>query len=294
MDWDDLKIILAVGRSGTLAGAARALELNHSTVFRRVNIIEAKVGVRLFDRLAKGYVLTEAGETAMHAAEQIDNEVHRLARSLLGKDLRLQGNIRVTAPEGLSVKLLGPHLTRFCKAHPDIHIDFIVTGNTLQLAQREADLAVRVTAKPPDRSIGKRICGFKFGLYATPAYLKKHKSGSTQDYNWIMTEDSRDWFATAIWKKYGLPNAKTQFSSNSTMVVVNAAKDGLGVAVLPCFLGDSESRLVRVIEPPKEMALELWLLTHPDLRHTARVKALMRFLQECLVAQKDLIEGNLC
>lgn len=292
MDWNDLKVILAIGRAGTLAGAARVLELNHSTVFRRVNDIEKKLGVRFFERLAQGYVLTEAGVMAMRAAEQIDNEVHSLTRELIGKDLRLQGSIRVTAPEGVSLKLLSPHLTKFCKMHPDIRIDLIVTGSTLQLAQREADLAIRVTTKPPDTTIGKRVCRFRFGVYATSAYMKKRKAKSMDVFTWIMTEDSRDWFANRVWKKYVQPGAQIKFTSNSTMAVVSAVKEGLGVAMLPCFLGDSESKLIRVIEPQEEMSLELWLLMHPDLRHTARVKALMQYLYDCLLLQKNLIEGN--
>ena len=161
MEWDDLKVILAIGRAGTLSGAARSLELNHSTVFRRINQIEKKLGVRFFDRLPQGYVMTDAGEAAMSAAETIEDKVNSLARELVGKDLRLQGTIRVTAPEGVSLELLVPHLARFCKKHPDIHIDLVATGSALQLARREADLAVRVTTKPPDTSIGRRVCLFR-------------------------------------------------------------------------------------------------------------------------------------
>lgn len=292
MEWNDLNIILAIGRAGTLSGAGRSLEMNHSTVFRRINAIEKKLGVRFFDRLPQGYVLTEAGEAAMRAAEHIDDEVNGLARELVGKDLRLQGNIRVTAPEGVSLKLLAPHLARFCRLHPDIHIDLVATGMTLQLSRREADLAIRVTSKPPDTSIGRRICQFRFGLYASPAYLKKHGPRELAEHDWVMTDDSRDWFPSAIWKRLGQPRARLVLSSNSTMAIVNAAVEGMGVAPLPCFLGDSEKGLRRVIPPLEEMTLELWLLTHTDLRHTARVRALMHFLQEALEGQKDLIEGK--
>jgi len=292
LEWNDLKIILAIGRAGTLSGAARSLKLNHSTVFRRINTIEENLDVRFFDRLPHGYVLTEAGEAAMRSAEHIDDEVHSLARELVGKDLRLQGSLRVTAPEGVTLKLLGPHLVKFCKAHPDIDLDLVVTSSELQLSRREADIAVRVTAKPPDTDIGRRICRFQFGLYASKAYLNKNKHSDLADYDWVMTDDSSDWFPQAIWKKTGQLRAKVVLTSNSMIAVLNAATEGLGVAPLPCFLGDSEKKLVRVIEPADDMKLELWLLTHPVLRHTARVKALMNFLQESLQDQVDLIEGR--
>jgi len=293
MEWDDLKVILAIGRAGTLSGAARSLGLNHSTVFRRINAIEKKLDVRFFERLQQGYRLTDAGELAMTAAEKVETQVSDLARELVGKDLRLQGGIRVTAPEGVSLRLLSQPIARFCELHPNIHIDLIATGSRLQLARREADLAVRVTSRPPDTTIGKRICQFRFGFYATKQYLEKHARGGMETYSWVMTEDSRDWFPAATWKKFGQPERQVVLTSNSTMAIVNAAREGLGVAPLPCFLGDGDKDLVRVIEPPEEMVLEMWLLTHPDLRYTARVKALMGYLYEQLVTQKDLIEGNL-
>ena len=144
MEWNDLQLILGVGRAGSLAGAARLLSMNHSTVFRRLNSIEKTLGVRLFERFPTGYVLTEAGESAMRSAEIVEDEMHHLARELVGKDLRLQGKIRVTAPEGLSQKILGPHLAKFCQLHPDIQIDLAAMSGEVQLSRREADLALRV------------------------------------------------------------------------------------------------------------------------------------------------------
>lgn len=293
MHWDDLKIILAVARASTLAGAAKTLNLNHTTVFRRINAIEKKMNVRFFERLPRGYALTDAGETALRAAEAIENQVHDLTRELVGKDLRLQGTIRLTAPEGISLRLLGPHLAEFSKLHPGIHIDLIMTGSALALSRRQADVAVRVTSRPPDTSIGRRICQFRFSFYASKRYMSRHRKTDLAEHNWILTDDSRDWFPQSVWKKFGQIQSRVVFSSNSTLAVLDAARLGLGVAPLPCFLGDAEPKLVRVIEPPDDMVLELWLLSHPDLRHTARIRSLMGFLHDALGEQKDLIEGSL-
>jgi len=291
LDWNDLKIILAIGRAGTLTGAASALNQNHSTVFRRINTIEEKLDVRFFDRLPNGYALTEAGETAMRSAERVDDEMHSLARELIGQDLRLQGSIRITAAEGVTLKLLGPLLAKFCKLHPLIHIDLVATSSALQLSRREADIALRVTKKPPDTSIGKRVCKFRFCLYASKSYLQENQHVDLVKHDWVMTDDSRDWFPTSVFNKIGRSSANVVLSSNSTMAVVNAAIEGLGIAMLPCFLGDGEKKLHRVIEPTEEMTLDLWLLMHTDLRHTARVKVLMQFLQTSLKSQHSLIEG---
>jgi len=293
MEWNDLNLILAVGRAGTLAGAARLLGMNHSTVFRRLNNIEQRLGVRLFDRFPSGYVQTEAGEAAIRSAEIIEDQIHDLSRELVGKDLRLQGKIRVTAPEGIAQRILGAHLTRFSELHPDIQIDLIALNGDLQLSRREADLAVRVTTQPPESAIGKRVCDFQFSLYATRAYLQKHARSTAPEYDWVQTYESRDWFTPAVWKKVGRVTPNAVFTSNSIMAVLNAAKAGQGVAPLPCFLADSEKKLVRVIPPPKEMRMELWLLMHSDLRHTARVKVLLQYLYSELSRQKDQFTGHI-
>jgi len=292
LQWNDLKIVLAIGRAGTLSGAAQLLEQNHSTVFRQINAIEKKMGVRFFERLSTGYVKTEAGEVAAEVAERIDEEMNGLQRKLLGKDLRLQGTLRLTAPEGLSHTLLAPVIAKFCKLHSDIHVDLVVTSNALELSRREADIALRVTSKPPDTSIGRRICSFGFGLYATLSYLSCHTQTTLEDHNWLLTDESRNWFPNSDWNKIAKTQTRTVVSSNSIMSIVHACKNGLGVALLPCFLGDSEKKLVRVEEPSFKKSLELWILTHPDLRHTARVKALKTFLFESITQYKDLFEGK--
>ncbi len=290
--WNDLNVILAIGRAGTLSGAAKLLDQSHSTVFRQINAIEKKLGVRFFERLPHGYVKTEAGEAAVCSAEKIDDEIHGLARELIGKDSRLQGTIRLTAPEGLSQTLLAPLLASFCKTHPDIHIDLIVSGSDLALSRREADLALRVTSKPPETSIGRRICLFRFGLYATQSYLKKHENAELDDFDWLLNDDSRNWFSASVWKQIANVRTKSVLSSNSIISILNACKFGLGVAPLPCFLGDTEKKLSRISLISQDPVFELWLLTHPDLRNTTRMRALMSFLYESLVEHAELMQGN--
>jgi len=293
MDWSDLKIVLAICRAGSLSGAARLLDINHSTVFRRINAIEKNMDVRFFERLPHGYVMTDAGESAMRAGERIDSEVLGLSREIQGKDQRLQGTLHITAPLGLSLRLLGPHIAKFNKMHPDIHIDLIATSTTLELSRREADVALRVTNTPPDTSIGRRICNFKSCIYASRGYLKKHKHDQLAKYDWLITDDQMDWLPSAFRKNKEKARLRVKFSSDNVLAVMNAAKEGLGVAPLPCFIGDKEKNLVRVTEPLQELNSELWILTHSDLRNTARVRALMSFLYESLGKQEALLAGIL-
>lgn len=292
LEWSDLSVVLAICRGGSLSGAARTLGVNHSTVFRRINLIEARSGVRFFERLPSGYVMTDAGSTTMRYAERIEKEVLALGREILGRDMRLQGKIRVTAPEGVATVLMPPLLSDFCTNNPDISIDLIVTSTSLDLARREADIALRVTDNPPETMLGRRICAFRFCIYASPRYLDKHRNRSLQEHDWIMTLAEIDWLVPIIWENKALANRSIVLACSMTTGATNAALQDMGVVLLPCFRGDSHPGLVRVTEPLEELTMELWVLTHPDLRYTARIKALFGYLYESLLKQRDLIEGN--
>ena len=291
MDWNDLRIVLAIARAGSLTGAAKALEMNKSTVYRQINAIETKMGVRFFERLAQGYVATEAGEAAMHAAAQVDETVLNLERELLGKDFRLQGDIRLTAPEGIATYALTPAIAAFCKQHPSIRVEVLITNATLTLSRREADLAVRVTTKPPDTSLGRCIGPFRFCAYGAPAYLEGRADAALGEQDWVAIVDEVEWLLPILWKRREQARERIVFSSSLTLTAMEAARRGMGLILLPCFLGDRDEGLCRAGEPLAELDSELWVLTHPDLRHTARVRALMSFLCDELRRERERFEG---
>ena len=227
----------------------------------------------------------------MHAATQMDEVAINLERELLGKDFRLQGDIRLTAAEGIATYALTPVIARFCKAHPAIRVEVVITNAPLELPRREADLAVRVTSKPPDTSLGRCIGEFNFCVYASPRYLKQHSHAALAEHDWVTILDETDWLIPLIWKKQEQARQKIVFSSSHTLTSIQAAKQGMGVILLPCFMGDSEKGLVRVGEPLGKLSNELWVLTHPDLRHTARVRSLMTFIYESLIEQQNWFAG---
>lgn len=292
LEWNDVAVILAICRAGTLAGAARALGLTHSTVFRRLNAIEEKSGVRFFNRLTQGYVMTEAGEAVMGYGERIELEMHALGREILGRDLLLQGKIRLTAPEGISTAFLSPILAGFQRKHPEVSIELIITSLSLDLSHREADLALRVTNTPPDTSMGRKICDFGNGIYAAPAYLERHPPRPLSEQTWIMNTASADRIIANLWKNRSKAEQHIAMTSNSLPAVQGAARAGLGVATLPSFIGDSDPELVAVPHQLSGFMLELWVLTHPDLRRTARVRALMTHIHDGLVEYADLFAGR--
>ncbi len=291
--WDDFRTVLAVCREGTLSGAARLLKVNHSTVFRRVNALEDKLGVRLFERLPEGYAMTEAGESVREAGERIEDEVLGLSRKLIGRDLGLHGTLRVTAPDAFAIKLLTPIMVQFSQHYPDIRLELSMANNYLDLTRREADVAIRATTTPPEAAIGRRLCALVTTVYGATSYLEKQQPDQAMErHSWLMPDDALAQLPFANWLRKRFPAATVVYRSNSLLGLFEAGKRGMGVVPLPCFLGDPEAGLQRLMDPPDELASELWLLTHPDLRRTARVRAFMDFLMQSIDSERKLIEGR--
>ena len=289
LEWNDLALILAVGRAGSLSGAARHLGVNHSTVFRKVNAIEARLGVRFFDRLPSGYRATEAGEAAMGCAERIESEVHSLGREILGQDMRLQGHLRVTAMEGFSSMVLPGPIAEFSRRHPGVRIELVGTVAALDLNRREAEVAIRATRSPPESAIGRSICDFKFAIYAAPSYLDGREHVPLAKLDWCLLRGIAAWLVPAVFKKPEEVDERTIVTGSSILSAVEATAAGAGVTLLPTYLGEADDRLVRV-RILEERTLRLWLLTHADLRHTTRVRVLMDFLYDFLLERCDLFD----
>jgi len=293
LEWNDLYLVLAVCREGTLSGAARVLGVNHSTVFRRIVAIEEKLAVRLFERFPTGYVMTEAGEAILESGERVENEVLGLSRKLVGRDFQLSGVLRVAVPDALLMKVLMPHFARFSKRYPNIQLEVEISNNYLNLTKREADIAVRATTLPPETLVGRKVCSLVSTLYGTTEYLAEQSNHHIDNYAWVMPDEALSNLPITKWLLKKNPNAKVMLRCNTLLGIHEAVRNNIGIASLPCFLADQDEQLQRVIAPPDELATELWLLTHQDLRRTARVRALMDFLAEALLIEKDLIEGRI-
>ncbi|MDH5444250.1 MAG: LysR family transcriptional regulator [Gammaproteobacteria bacterium] len=290
MDWDDLRIVLAICRECSLTGAARVLGTSHSTVFRQINKIEKKFATRFFNRLPHGYEMTEAGELVLHKAGSIEDEILELRRELQGKDLRLQGNIRLTAPEGVSHYILMPHIASFYEEHPDVTIELKPSSVIFEMGRSEVDLAIRMTDTPPQNCIAKKICDFKMGLYACDAYLQNVGDKAVWEYEYVLCLHYLQALSRHVWKGNVIPHIK--FSSDNILSVANAAKAGLGATVLPCLIGEKEPTLKRIHAPGiEEFSSEIWILMHSDLRQTLRVKALMNHLYEGMQTEIKYAEG---
>jgi DNA-binding transcriptional LysR family regulator len=292
LEWDDLRYVLAVANAGSLAGAARNLGVNHSTVLRRVSAFEKELGLRLFERLPTGYVLTAGGEELTAAARHIDDTVTSLARKLAGQDLRLSGAVRVTTTDTLMASILPEILAKFHTAHPGICIEVALSNVMLNLTKRDADVAIRPANDPPETLVGRRVAKIAFAIYASPRYLAKHrKTDDLAAHQWVGPDDSLADTAVAQWMRSQLPGSEIALRVDSLLGMRQAAQAGLGVTALPCYLGNTSTGLVCIHRPIAAMQTALWILTHEDLRHTARIRAFIEFVANACGRHRPLLEG---
>jgi len=187
MDWDDIRYFLSVSRTGSIRGAAIKLGVNHSTVSRRISQLESNMGVRLFDKLPTGYIITPTGEEIIEFACQIEEQAHAMERKIYGRDTELSGNLRVTLTAALSTNLLMPDLEQFTRQYPGINIELVVSDEEFSLSKREADVAIRVTnGKPPEHLIGRQLLTYAKCTYASREYIALHDIENTPDSaHWI-------------------------------------------------------------------------------------------------------------
>ena len=288
MDWDDLRFSLAVAETGSLAAAARRLGVNHTTVLRRVNGLESKLGVRLFERLATGYAPTVAGTEAMAVAQTLGATVDTLERRLAGRDLRLSGPLRVTTVDTLAYTILMPHLAAFRLEHPGIGLELVVSSAMANLTRRDADVAIRPAERVPETLVGRRVCAIACAVYGA-----RDSAASPQRGPWIGLDESLAGTAIARWLRTAVPaDAAIACRVDSLLAAREAVRAGMGIALLPCHLGDDEPGLVRLGAAQPEVRLDLWLLTHQDLRRTARVRAFLEFMGRGLAGERDRLEGR--
>ncbi len=292
LDWSDLEVILAICRTGSLSGAARALGQTHSTIFRRINAIEDKTRVRFFERFRSGYAMTEAGRVAMAHGERIEREFHALGRKVLGRDDALSGTVHVTCPEAFAEDHAPGIVARFCARHPEIRIELSPGHAAYDLNRREAEVAVRATRSPPENSFGRAICDFRFALYASSGYMAEAQGVPLARHRFCLIEGTLGWLVPAVWPTLDQGAAQCVFQCRASRAVQNATAAGMGVGFLPSYVGDADDRLVRVSDTLAALDMKLWVLTHPDLKETARVRALMAHLYGELGQKAYLFEGN--
>lgn len=292
MDWDDIKIFLALMRCGNVRSAAATLNVSHSTVARRIDALEEKLAVRLFDRLPNGYALTPVGEDMLKVAESVEDELGGLERRVLGHDHKLSGRIRATMVDALATRLLMPHLAEFTQRYPEIDLEVDDTYEAVDLDRREADIAFRFARNPPEHLIGRRLVTCATAAYASQDYLDSHDLQDPASACWIGF-GKRNPFPSWV-KESTFPNIPVKGRFVSLLAQVEACKAGMGVGMLPCFLSEPEPTLKRLSPAKPNPNFELWILSHRDMRTNARIRMFSQFMASAIMGHRPPLEGDGC
>src|SRR5215471_12218385 len=264
--WDDVRFFLAAAREGSLSGAARVLGVGHVTVGRRLAFLEKRLGVKLLNRTPDGYAVTSAGQAILRQSAAMEAAALDLERAAAGRDLLAAGSVRMTTTEALAYRIIVPAIASLRKSHPDLHVVVLAGVRSLDIARREADLAVRF-ARPTASEVG-------FSLYASRRYIAEHgrpERGKGLGGHQLITFTGAPAATSPFFLGESMENARTAMQCDNPLIQMQAAREGIGIAELACFLGD-QSELVRVWPSEPPLLRPVWLLVHRDLRGSTRVK----------------------
>jgi DNA-binding transcriptional LysR family regulator len=239
--------------------------------------------VRLFERLTSGYVITQAGEELSNELRGVNDQIEAAQRQLSGRDLALSGVIRVTSTDTLVTGLLMPVLAEFRALHSAIQVQVVVNNSFLNLTRREADVAIRPSNRVPDNLVGRRVGRVRTAPYAASAYLRKNsRKKKLEEYDWVAPDEGLSHLSQAKWVREHVPEERIAIRLDSLVGMVEAVRNGMGVGLLLCLLAADEEDLLPLAEPIDDLDTDLWILLHPDVRQTARIKAFTSFLYDKL------------
>ena len=282
-DWNDLRYFLAVARGGSTLAAARMLGTSQSTVHRRLAELEKHIGCKLAKRSPTGYQLTDVGQRLLEHAERAEEVISTFERHALAAGTGLTGSVRVTCSSTMADRLAKSILIEgFYARYPGLRVEFVITDKYLDLSKGHADIAIRTGEVADENLIGRKIAEVPWAVYATRSYVEHHgRPERTHDLNQhlvVAFDGEIANYAAARWLKSVAPRAKVAARSDNWAAFLTTVKTGVGLAPLPIHHGDREKELVRLIDTEPRVVSQFWLLMHPDMRHTPRVRAFFDYI----------------
>jgi len=293
LSWDDLRIVKTLIDCKSRSVSAEKLGLNVSTVTRRVALVEQALGITLFNRRRAGYTLTAEGLELQALCERVELDIVSVVRCVSGSMQGPLGKLRITTSDSL-LYFLTPIIADFKTRHTSTTIEVLVSNSALNLARDESDIAFRATQKPPENLIGRKLANIAWAPYGRTATFSRHASMSEMLYDrvWISYAAHLSSLKASEYVQDRVAPENIQYLADSVVGVKNAIVAGIGVGFLPCMFGDSTPGLMRVGPVIPELDDTLWLLTHPDIRKSQRVKSFMSFCADEVAKRKNLIEGR--
>ena len=272
MEWSDVRIFLAIARTGTLGAAARALNLSHPTIGRRLRALEQATGQTLFQRTADGFVLTEEGNAIVAMAEQMEDGALAMERRLAGQEQNLQGTLRISSADWFGAYVLPPIIADYAKAYPNVDVEILTGTRLFSLAQREADIVFRIVPFDAPDIVQRRLIGLAYGAYVAVDSPEPHY-GDGADLRLITHDTSTGQFPDIAWLRESFPNARPVLRSNNRNVQGRMCREGIGIAVLPRVVGDQIVGIRRLNLPAEPPSRDIWMGYHRDMRRLQRLRA---------------------
>jgi len=287
LDWENLHYVLKVAETGSIAAAATNLNVNRTTVLRRINQFEAELDFQLFDRRTTGYVLAPGAEKLLSTAINVEKSIDDLYRQIQGKTLQLEGQLLVTTTDSLLLSTLAPHLESFRQQHPQIQIELVVSNHRLSLSRREADVAIRPGKNIPANLVGRKLGEMRFGIFASDGYLKQNNSSSLVEHRWLGVETPLTDSPPGQWVIENIPDTCICLKTDSFVALRSAAEAGMGLALLPLNLGRQSVSLKQVFPQHPDISNNLWIITHPDLQRSTRVHTFIEHFCDAVKMSND-------
>ena len=295
MDWDDLRFVLAVSRSRSLSGAARALSVKHSTVGRRLAAIERALGARLFDRTPEGYVANTAGETVIAHATAMEDGALAIERAATGADRRVSGTVRVSALDGFISHFLIPAIPELRARHPELQVVASPETRMVSLARREADVAIRWRPADDPSFVSRPLAEIGSGVYASRSYLARmgrpRTAGDLHDHERIGFAPELAHSTEERWLEEHAGGGRVVLRVATPGAYLAALGAGVGIGVCECQSADRSPELVRLWDEPVLME-RWWSVVHVDLARAERVRAVLEFLADLAADGRDRLAGR--
>jgi len=281
MDWNALQFALALARHGALERAAEELGVDPSTVSRRVRALESSLGARVFDRTVSGHRPTPVGARLLETAEAVASNIAQMEREAARADEKLVGTVRVATSPAIGRLHVSPLVAQFRRQHPLVDFQILADQRPADLVRREADVAIRLVRTAQLQLVSRRLATLGHGLYGAREYLEAHPFQTAEPlrgHDLLGYHESLARMPEAKWLDQRASGARFVLRSNRAEILLAAAANGMGLAVLPCHLADADPRLLRLLGPERVAVRELWLVMHRDLRRTARFRAFADYL----------------
>ena len=294
MDWDNVRVFLAVARGGQFVAAAKRLRLDHATVSRRIAALEAALGAKLFDRRTTGAKLTGAGERFIGAAEQMESAFLHAQGEISGVDLELTGDVRIGAPDGFSTYYLTTALRDFAGRHSGVRLQLMPLPQLTPLARREVDIVVGLDKPEAGRFVARKLTDYTLGIYASAGYLKRNGGpsdvGALKSHRLIGYVEEHAFSTALSYVRELFDGAPTSFESASAVTQLEAMRAGVGIGVVHDFIARRFTDLIRVL-PERRATRAYWLVTHEDTRGLGRIRAVADHLTKAVARDRGMFMG---